>query len=257
MNKTPMTALIMALMLGLATAHSNQASTEYVQKSIEGLRADFSSRLTSLATANNQLANEVRLLKQAQQAADAARKADIASLTPKRFSLGELYQGGVVFYVDESGQHGLVVSRTDLGEQSFEWRNGESGERITNAKGVSLYSGETNTSLIIAAQTIDNQEGQFAALTAARYQVLADGITPCEALSQAPCYGHWHLPSLHELLTLYSAFQSAGIGELTQAPYWSSTENATTDAWLVDFSSGQPLVAEKSIAARLRAVHAF
>ncbi|MCK1850931.1 hypothetical protein MXD98_16390, partial [Legionella pneumophila] len=62
------------------------------------------------------------------------------------------------------------------------------------------YAGESNTKLIIAQQTIDNQSGSFAALLAANYRVLGDGITPCPIPSSESitCYGGWYLPSAFE-----------------------------------------------------------
>ncbi|STX39286.1 DUF1566 domain-containing protein [Legionella feeleii] len=238
---------------------ANQASTEYVQKALESLRGEVSSRINSLVSTTNQLSSTLVTLQKEQQAANVARMAEIKAITPKSKQIGELYQGGLVFYLDESGQHGLVATLSDLDVEALEWRNGESGDRITNAKGLGLYAGESNTRLIIAAQTIDNQEGRFAALSAANYQVQADGLTPCEAriTCESLCYGGWHLPSLHELLTLYTVLKAQGLGDFTDATYWSSTEVNTTEAWLVDFATGNPLMSEKLTAARLRAVHAF
>ncbi|WP_182352934.1 hypothetical protein [Legionella sp. PC1000] len=62
----------------------------------------------------------------------------------------------------------------------MQWRNGPSGNKVTNARADGIGAGETNTRVIIAEQTIDNQKGTFAALKAVSFQVLSDGITPCQ-----------------------------------------------------------------------------
>lgn len=48
-----------------------------------------------------------------------------------------------------------MVSLTDLIPEGIEWRNGDGGGKIINAKAQSLGSGEMNTRLIVAEQTID------------------------------------------------------------------------------------------------------
>ncbi|WP_051555245.1 hypothetical protein [Legionella fairfieldensis] len=140
------------------------------------------------------------------------------------------------FFVDESKQHGLVASLTDLNE-SVEWRNGESGDRLVNASGMGLRAGEINTRLIVAEQTIDQQDGQFAALLSSSYQVLADG-TPCPSTPtlNATCYGGWYLPAVFELMLMQTNLKNSGLGQLSDGLYWSSTEASFTQAWVVDFS---------------------
>ncbi|QLZ70851.1 hypothetical protein FOLKNPGA_03670 (plasmid) [Legionella sp. PC1000] len=46
------------------------------------------------------------------------------------------------------------------------WQNGESGDKTTNALGNGVYAGLSNTHLIVSQQTIDDQDGRFAALIA-------------------------------------------------------------------------------------------
>lgn len=172
--------------------------------------------------------------------------------------VGDLFQGGVVFYVDSTQQHGLVVSLSDLGEP-VEWRNGEGGDRMINAKGQGLGSGESNTRLVISEQTIDQQDGDFAALRAASYQISADGKTPCPATMTASqtCYGGWYLPSVYELVLLHSSLKPLGLAELKDEPYWSSSESNTTQAFVMDFATGELKAQEKSIPATIRAIHNF
>lgn len=163
--------------------------------------------------------------------------------------IGEEYNGGIVFWVDGTGQHGLIASKVDLNDnQGVQWRNGESGNKVTNARADGIYAGESNTRLIIAQQTIDNQSGTFAALLAANYRVLSDGITPCSVGSSLsePCYGGWYLPSAFELTLLHSNLHTQGISAFAPSHYWSSTEASVGEAWLQNFSTGELVTSGKS-----------
>jgi hypothetical protein len=227
------------------SAFCNQASTEYVKEALTSLRAEMTSQLSALA------ATTTTTLETLQN--------HINELPIVTHRIGEIFQGGVVFYVDASLQHGLMASLADV-SQGVEWRNGEGGDRTVNASAQGLGSGETNTRLIVAEQTIDQQEGgQFAALLAANYQISADGKSPCAATMTASstCYGGWYLPSAFELLLLHANLKNQGLSSLGEAAYWSSSEASATEAWLVDFSLGHAEIGEKSTLARVRAIHTF
>ena len=219
---------------------ANYASTDYVKTAIQTLFTDVAVKINE---ANTGAINRIESL----------QKQIITH------QIGEIFQGGIVFYVDASGQHGLMASRHDLGGEGIEWRNGEGGDKTVNARAEGLGGGETNTRLIIAEQTIDEQEGLFAALLASNYQISADGKTPCDTpiSTNSTCFSGWYLPSVYELMLLFTNFKNQGLGKLSNAPYWSSTESSTTEAWLMDFSAGHAEIAEKSTLARVRAIHAF
>ncbi|HAT4390781.1 TPA: DUF1566 domain-containing protein [Legionella pneumophila] len=175
--------------------------------------------------------------------------------------IGEEYNGGIIFWVDKTGQHGLIASKTDLNNnEGIQWRNGESGNKVTNARADGIYAGESNTKLIIAQQTIDNQSGTFAALLAANYRVLGDGITPCpNPTTESPtCYGGWYLPSAYELTLLHNNLQRQGISTFAPDYYWSSTESSVGEAWLQNFSTGELMASGKaSTLGHVRAVSRF
>ena len=111
----------------------------------------------------------------------------------------------------------------------MQWHNGL--DKVTNATGDGVGSGEMNTMLIIAQQTVDNAAGSFAALL-------------CAKLIRGP-YGDWYLPSKEELNLMYlnkatidaTAIVNGG-SIFTGSFYWSSTEFAERTAWGQDFFSG-------------------
>ncbi|EHL30499.1 coiled-coil domain-containing protein [Legionella drancourtii] len=280
-------------MLSSPYAFASPASTEYVKASIDAVRTDFSSQINSINTnilaTQNQIAditgnmNQLRVktnelnttlnelimrlnsltTKVSDSDSNTTNKIEIVQkqineLPLVTHQIGEIYQGGMIFYVDSTQQHGLIASLADLGDP-IEWRNGEGGDRITNAKSHGLGAGEANTRLIISEQTIDEQGGNFAALVANNYQIGADGKSPCPTTMSATltCYGGWYLPSDYELVLLHSSLKQMGLAGLKDELYWSSTEGDTTQAWLLDFYTGESKVQDKSTQAQIRAIRHF
>jgi hypothetical protein len=154
-------------------------------------------------------------------------------------AVGQTYQGGIIFWLDASGQHGLIIAETD--QASIVWSNGTS--RLTGAQGGGLYSGAMNTAIITAAQMADNQTGDFAA------KICADYVPVTEALA----YGDWYLPSVYELMLL--SLSKDKIDGLS-AKYWSSTEDSNSNAWYFDFDLGPKSIA-KNTSLGVRAIRAF
>lgn len=176
-------------------------------------------------------------------------------ITELKHHIGEVYQGGVVFWVDDSQQHGLVAALHPNIHAAVAWRNGESGDKTTNARANGIFAGLSNTQLIISEQTIDDQEGQFAALVAYQFAVQNDGLTACD--TKHHCYGNWYLPSLAELQMVRNNLYLHGIGQWIAGLYWSSSEDGVSSAYLLDFNSGEIISGDKATEALTLPVHAF
>ena len=168
------------------------------------------------------------------------------------YSVGDFAQGGIVFWVDETGQHGLVAAKEDQ-STGVRWYAGTYGN--TQAKGDGPFSGEANTSIIIAAQVAIGDDGStYAARICNELQVTEGGKT----------YGDWYLPSKEELNLMYqnkatidaTAGVNGGSG-FASAYYWSSTEYNSGSAWKQNFDDGYQGGSGKSSANRVRAVRAF
>jgi hypothetical protein len=136
-------------------------------------------------------------------------------------TIGESYGGGIVFYVYDGGQHGLIAASADQ-STGIQWSNGIA--RSTGATGDGIVAGAMNTAMIVATQMADNQTGYFAAKVCADYSVTG---------TNGVYYGDWYLPSLHELSLLNS--QKNVVGGFANAIYWSSTELDNSFAWFLDF----------------------
>jgi hypothetical protein len=157
--------------------------------------------------------------------------------------IGESYGGGIVFYVYDGGQRGLIAATTDQ-SSGIQWFNGT--YRITGVSGDGLGAGAMNTAMILATQISDNQAGNFAAKVCADYSVAVGGIS----------YGDWYLPSKFELNLLY--LQKSVVGGFANSYYWSSFEFNSNEAWTQSFQNGMGGNAFKANSSYcVRAVRAF
>ena len=168
------------------------------------------------------------------------------------YSVGDFAQGGIVFWVDETGQHGLVAAKVDQ-STGVRWYAGTNGN--TQAKGDGPFAGEANTSIIIAAQAAIGDDGAtYAARICNELQVTEGGKT----------YGDWYLPSKDELNLMYqnkatitaTAVANGGSGFVI-IDYWSSTEASNFSAWSQNLSGTNQIILNKSITCYVRPVRAF
>lgn len=166
------------------------------------------------------------------------------TLSPK---LGDVYQGGIIFYIDSTGEHGLITAASDQGSGGGAgW-----GCYCTSIAGLdsTLGSGSKNTAEIVR-------------------QCPNAGIAAkvCDALVLNG-YSDWYLPSKLELDLMYTNLKLNGKGNfLTNVPYWSSTSasygscGATGGAWTKNFGTGVNIADSRSGYAgtgAIRAIRAF
>jgi hypothetical protein len=134
--------------------------------------------------------------------------------------IGESYGGGIVFYVYDGGQHGLIAATADQ-STGIRWYGGSNTNTRARADGVG--AGLKNTVIIIANQgPVDGNA--FAATVCNEYSVTVGGVT----------YIDWYLPSKHELNLLYG--QRNVVGGFDGSYYWSSTEYDLNYAWVHVFN---------------------
>tara|TARA_B100001250_G_C19807940_1_gene794291 strand:- start:1248 stop:3560 length:2313 start_codon:yes stop_codon:yes gene_type:complete len=167
-----------------------------------------------------------------------------AALPPPAAQIGDFRDGGVVFWVDVSGQHGLVCDLQDLG--TAEW--GCTGSTI-GVYGTGIGTGQQNT--------IDILNGCATASIAAEL---------C-ANSTAQGYSDWFLPSKDALQELYNnayainftLVMNGGSGFVDDPgdSYWSSSEVDHNAAFDHIFSNGTPAYSWKNNTFYVRAVRAF
>jgi hypothetical protein len=165
-------------------------------------------------------------------------------LTGPVHTIGESYGGGIVFYVYDGGQHGLIAAIADQ-SRGIRWYGGTNTNTRARADGIG--AGLKNTAIIIANQgPVDG--AAFAATVCNEYSVTVGGTT----------YGDWYLPSKYELNLLYLQRNVVG-GFASNASngYWSSTEYNGFFAWVQYFNNGGRYIDDEYDFNYVRAVRAF
>ncbi len=155
--------------------------------------------------------------------------------------IGEYYGGGIVFYVYDNGQHGLIAATADQ-STGIRWYGGSYTNTRARADGIG--AGLKNTAIIIANQgPVD--ASAFAATVCNEYSVTVGGVT----------FGDWYLPSKYELNLLY--LQKTVVGGFINSYYWSSSEYDSNSAGSQYFAGGFQYNVVKYATYYVRAVRAF
>ena len=168
----------------------------------------------------------------------------VSTNSPCGLAIGQTYQGGIIFYLDASGCHGLISAPTDQ-STSIVWWNG--GFTDTYASGSGLFDGDGN------CYGIRRSQGDCASCNAAEL---------CLDLSLGG-YSDWYLPSKYELNLMYlnigqgNALGLGNVGGFAGNVYWSSTESDNFYVWLQYFYGGMQYIDSKNASGFVRAVRAF
>ncbi len=123
-------------------------------------------------------------------------------------AIGTPYEGGLITYLDNTNQHGLIAATEDQ-STGIQWYNGS--YIVTGATGTAIGTGQANTTAIVAAQG----DGAYAAK-------LCDDLI-------LNGYSDWFLPSKDEMNELYKNRNAININ--VPDAYWSSSEEFDDRAW--------------------------
>jgi hypothetical protein len=155
--------------------------------------------------------------------------------------IGESYGGGIVFYVYDNGQHGLIASTADQ-STGIRWSGGSFTYTMAREDGV--CAGKANTTIIIASQGYGDG-ATYAARVCGEYSVTIGSVT----------YGDWYLPSKYELNLMF--LQKSILGGFSNNAYASSTEIDNIGVWVQNLNSGGQDGGNKSLTFYVRAIRAF
>ena len=156
-------------------------------------------------------------------------------------TIGEAYQGGIIFWLSADGTQGLIVSKEDVAVGVFYESLSGGSPYATGANGVNIGTGQANTVLLLA--------NARAAGNAVKYcdQLIVDG------------YDDWYMPSELELAEIY--FRRMEIGGLSTLTRWSSTEVTGSNDWkrarCISFSDGTIYTRDKNNNYAVRAIRYF
>ena len=146
--------------------------------------------------------------------------------------IGDIYQGGLITYIFQSGDpgyvageiHGFIAAPYDQGS-GIEW--GCTGTAIGCSATV-IGSGVANIALIVSGCSTTGIAAKI-----------------CDDLVLNG-YSDWFLPSKDELMLMYNNLHTYGYGAFSYGHYWSSSETNANSATKVDFLIGSPSGSTKS-----------
>ncbi len=156
-----------------------------------------------------------------------------ASVGGAAHTVGEVYGGGIVFYVWDGGEHGVIASVSDYptlmspnsgslpGTSSNVYRNWNTDERD------GILSGKVNTERIIAAQFNNGGYGGtgYNPTKPSAAKVASDYNNPTTYLTYTfEKFGDWYLPSKTEMHLMALSRPSSNITLTLSATYSTSTE---------------------------------
>ena len=163
------------------------------------------------------------------------------------FSIGDTAFGGIIFYLDATGCHGLVAKPTDEG--SFILCS--IGTLDIRCLATGIYAGAQNTKKIIAMTAYWN--------TIYTNTITCPAAMVCDTLSYGG-YSDWYLPSKEELDLLYVNLHLQGLGVFNSGAYISSSEWESDDSYhyaTYFYNHFYNHYQQKGAASNVRAVRAF
>jgi tetratricopeptide (TPR) repeat protein len=147
-----------------------------------------------------------------------------------KLKIGSKYAGGLVFYLDNTGQHGLVCASEDFGNCCW----GIKGE--IGAKEKKIGFGKENSKKILESSSSYYEtvkDGWFSKKTINK-EILTAARLCLE--SNYKGFNDWYLPTLDECKLIYKNLHKNKIGNFKKDKYWSSTEEDSVYAIAIDFS---------------------
>ena len=136
---------------------------------------------------------------------------------------GKTYQGGLIAYLDTTTGAGLIAAATDQ-STGIQWTMSAHQSTTVPNGATDITNGFANTASIVA------QAGVPAAGVDNYAAYLCDSLT-------LGGYADWYLPSKDELNYMFTNIHLKGLGGFDNKGHWSSTEEGSSKAKSVGFSS--------------------
>ena len=181
---------------------------------------------------------------------------DNTTVSPEDFATSGKTALGVVFFVDNSQQHGWALALNDAGSGTVTWGNTES---------LCYLNSYNNNPQLVNADTIGSARcdsivhaAQILGWTLAEYSSAVNAAMQCGT--------GWYLPSMGQLAVLYGNMTEINAAldvidnssKMNGRQYWSCTEEnyGVVSAWVLNYN-GEALATPKGTAANVRAIRNF
>jgi hypothetical protein len=181
-------------------------------------------------------------------------------LNADKLQIGKKYEGGIVFYLDKTGNHGLVCSEIDFGEAQWGGCGIGDSERkmyIPFNTSDNLGEGMMNTKLI-AKNANFNIVGFFSS----RKETILTAAELC-LKSNHNGYNDWYLPNNNEFREIINNLVQKGVknfhmNTMNSACYWSSSGDTWgVQAFAFDISRKQMELRGKAAICWVRGIRKF
>lgn len=150
--------------------------------------------------------------------------------------IGVEYQGGIIFDLDSTGEHGLIAAKQDLPD-TYAWKT--SGFLIG---ALDPDNGAENTKMVM-----ESGYPSDAVSACAKYTATVNGTK----------YTDWYMPATNELVKMYENLYVNHIGNFGAKYYWASTEMGKYDSYTVFFYDGFVIRKNKYVSCSVRPIKAF
>lgn len=158
-------------------------------------------------------------------------------VTPPPLELGQEYQGGIIAYLDETGQHGLIKANDPLLDYNYMFGQWSVNYNSIGTTSTDYGEGLNNTNEIIAIESTS-------CLAYFCQQITSNG------------YSDWVLPSRDEVSNIWAAGQIP-IEFNSTDNIWTSSENDTTTAICISNSDGSQITIDKYLGNKILPVRYF
>jgi len=159
-------------------------------------------------------------------------------IPPVELHLGDYYKGGIIFYLDETEQHGLIAAETDLVysfQDKFDW-----GSTTQLIGADSEDDGRNNTEIMMQYSSGTSAGAPFKNLV-------------------IKGYSDWYIPAKNQLILLKTNanYLQGWHTNSDEAKYWSSTELSLDKAYALNMVALMGTTVTKHYAYRIRPIREF
>lgn len=152
------------------------------------------------------------------------------------FWIGQNYQGGKIFYIDQSRKHGLISADFDL--PNTPWGCYPDSLTEDGINDINVGRGGANSQIIVDACGENTAAGRCLAMDTLGFD-------------------DWYLPTLEEMRGVSINLGKIGQGNLTPGYYWCSSQASSTDAYLILNANRATGQASKGVPYRVRPIRSF